>query len=42
MYLRPYPEFHFLIPCSADEEEGANNDRDGWETVMVDGKNDGH
>ncbi|KAL9708705.1 importin subunit beta-3 [Leucoagaricus gongylophorus] len=26
----------------ADEEEGANNDRDGWKAVMVDGKNDGH
>ena len=23
---------------SFHEEEGANNDRDGWETVMVDGK----
>ena len=38
VYLRPYSESYFLILCSADEEEGANNDRDGWETVMVDGK----
>jgi len=36
--LESYLTLDMPYISSFHEEEGANNDRDGWETVMVDGK----